>query len=48
MQYTINYWSGDILGYQDIISPNQNNTRTETIDAVEDTFVLVLTKMQFT
>ena len=31
--YTIKYQAGDILGYYDIVYPNDKNLRTETVDA---------------
>ncbi len=35
------------MGYWDIINVESNNIRTETIDAVEDAFVLFVPKAQF-
>ena len=47
MQYTIYFKEGDIVGYFDLIEPNEDHIRSETIDAVEDSFVLYINKLNF-
>lgn len=45
--YTIDFKNGDIVGYYDIITFNEQFARTETIDSVSDTFVLYINKSVF-
>ena len=45
--YTIDFKASDIVGYFDIISGNEAEVRTETIDSVSDTFVLFINKNIF-
>lgn len=45
--YTIDFTAGDILGYYDIMIPNENGVRTETIDSISDTFVLFINRNIF-
>ena len=45
--YTIEYKKNDILGYIDIIMPNEKGSRTEEIKAITGCFVLYINKMDF-
>lgn len=45
--YTINFTEGDIVGYYDLIKPNEEEKRTETIDSIQDTFILFINKNVF-
>lgn len=47
MTYIINYEKGDVLGFYDIIYPNQKYIRTERIVAQEDTMVYYLNLHDF-
>jgi hypothetical protein len=42
--YKIHYNAGDIVGHYDIVEPTSDNVRTETIDAVEDSFIIFVPK----
>ncbi|KAL4493069.1 hypothetical protein ABPG72_003154 [Tetrahymena utriculariae] len=45
--YTIEFTGGDIVGYYDMMIPNEQGVRTETIDSIQDTFVLYISKNIF-
>lgn len=48
VEYNIEYSEGDIVGFNEIIDQPIHKTRVDSIIAAEDSFIIFISKSQFT